>query len=132
MSGALSVSFAGTTGQPAASASVGTVTAGTWATAVTASASASSVAAGGSVTISGSVARTYAGATSPASGVRVKVTFKATGSSTTTLVSSVTTTATGTFTARVFPKASGTWTVTLSDVPGYANDSSDPLTVSVS
>lgn len=132
VSGTLSVSYAGAAGQPAASTSVGPVTAGTWSTAVTASASASSVAAGGSVTITGSVARTYGGATSPAPGLRVKVTFRATGSSTTTLVSSVTTTATGTFTARVYPKASGSWTVTLSDVPGYANDSSDPLGVAVS
>lgn len=131
VSGTLAVSYAGTTGQPAASATVGAVTAGTWSTAVTASASASSVPTGGALTLTGSATRTYAGATSPASGLRLKVTFRATGSATSTLVSSVTTTVGGTFTAKVYPKASGTWTITLSDLAGYAPASSAGLGVSV-
>ncbi|MEV4999989.1 hypothetical protein [Nocardioides sp. LML1-1-1.1] len=130
-SGTLAVSYAGTTGQPAASATVGTVTAATWSTALSASASATRVAPGGALTITGALSRTYAGASTPAPALRLKVTFRAAGSSTTTVVSSVTTTATGAFSAKVLPKASGTWTVTLSDTPGYAPAASSGLTVSV-
>ncbi|NHA01425.1 hypothetical protein G5V59_20630 [Nocardioides sp. W3-2-3] len=130
-SGTLAATYAGTTGQPAASATIGAVSAATWSTALGASASAGQVTPGGALTITGAVTRTYAGASSPAAGLRLKVTFRATGSSTTTVVSSVTTTATGTFTAKVLPKASGTWTVTLSDTPGYAPAASSGLAVTV-
>jgi 5-hydroxyisourate hydrolase-like protein (transthyretin family) len=132
VSGTLSVSYAGASGQPAAKVDVGAVTAVSWSTAVTASASSSTVAAGGSVTLSGSVSRTWSGATSPAPAIKVKVTFRATGSSTTTVVSTVTTTTSGTFTAKVYPKASGTWTLTVSDVAGYVSANSSPLTITVS
>ncbi|KRB78593.1 hypothetical protein ASE01_04905 [Nocardioides sp. Root190] len=132
VSGTLAVAYAGTTGQPAARTDVGAVTAATWSTAVTASASTSSVAPGGFVTLTGSATRTWNGSTVPAAGLRLKVTFRATGSSTTAVVSSATTTTSGTFTARVYPKASGTWTVTLSDIAGYAPASSAALPVSVS
>ncbi len=131
VSGLLHVAYAGAAGQPATRTDIGAVVAGTWTTAVTATRSAASVVLGGSVTISGSVTRTYAGTTLPAPGLRVKVTFRPTGGSTSSLVSTVTTTATGTFTARVYPKASGTWTATLSGVAGYTDDSADPLTISV-
>lgn len=132
VSGTLSVSYAGTTGQPAARADVGPVVAGTWSTAVTAGSSAASVAAGGSVTLTGSVSRAYRGATSPAAGLRLRLVFRATGSSTGTVVGYATTTTSGTFTARAYPKASGTWTVVLSATPGYADASSAPLAVAVS
>ncbi|WP_182378028.1 hypothetical protein [Nocardioides sp. WS12] len=131
VSGLLYVAYAGAAGQPAARADIGAVVSGTWTTTVTASRSAASVVLGGSVTITGSVTRTYLGATLPAPGLRVKVTFQPTGGSTSTLVSTVTTTTAGTFTARVYPKASGTWTATLSGVAGYADDSADPLTITV-
>ncbi|MCX6399091.1 MAG: hypothetical protein NTX33_04060 [Propionibacteriales bacterium] len=131
VSGRLSVVYAGAAGQPATSADVGAVVAGTWTTSVTSTASVSSVVAGGSVTISGSVSRTYGGSTLPAAGLRVKVTFRATGGAT-VIVSTVTTTAAGTFIARVFPKASGTWTATVSGVAGYSDDSGEPMTVSLS
>lgn len=130
--GTLAIAYAGTTGQPAARVDVGGVTAATWSTAVTASVSAASVPLGGSVTITGSATRSWNGTTSPAAGLRLKVTFRATGSSTTTLVSSVSTTTSGTFTARVYPKLGGTWTVTLSDLAGYAPSSSSGLAVNVS
>ncbi|MFW6868492.1 hypothetical protein ACOACQ_13955 [Nocardioides sp. CPCC 206347] len=131
VSGLLYVSYAGAAGQPATRTDIGAVVAGTWTSAVTATRSAGSVALGGSVTISGSVTRTYAGTTLPAPGVRVKVAFQPTGGSTSALVATVTTTATGTFTARVYPKASGAWTATLSGLAGYTDDAADPLTISV-
>ena len=131
VSGTLSVSYAGAAGQPAAKADVGTVTAGTWTTAVTAASSASSVALGGSVSLTGSVTKSYQGVAGPAAALRVKVGFRPTGSSTTTVVVSVTTTASGTFSARVYPKASGTWTVAVSGIAGYADATSASLPVSV-
>lgn len=131
VSGVLSVVYAGAAGQPAARTDVGAVVAGTWTTTVTATRSAASVTLGGSVTISGSVTRAYLGATVAAPGLRVKVSFRPTGGATTTLVATVTTTATGTFSARVYPKASGTWTATVSGVAGYTDDSADPLTVTL-
>ncbi|UUW90316.1 hypothetical protein [Pimelobacter simplex] len=135
VSGTLSVTSAAAAGQPAASAAVGPVVAGTWTTALTATASASSVPAGGSVTLSGSVSRTYAaaGATapSPASGLRLKVTFRATGSATSTVVGTPTTTAGGTFTLKVLPKGAGTWTVSLPAVAGYTAAEAAPLTIGI-
>lgn len=131
VSGTLAVSYAGTTGQPAASATVGAVSAATWSTAVSATASATRVAPGGALTIAGTATRTYAGATTAAPALRLKVTFRATGSATTTVVSSVTTTSSGSFAAKVYPRASGTWTVTLADLPGYAPASSSGLAVTV-
>ncbi|GAA3678316.1 hypothetical protein GCM10022237_42140 [Nocardioides ginsengisoli] len=131
VSGVLSVTFAGVAGQPAATATVGSVTAGTWTTAVTATASASTVAPGGAVTLSGSATRTYGGSTGPAPTLRLTVRFKATGSSTSTVVAAATTSATGAWTLRVLPKASGTWTVSVSEVVGYANTEATPLTINV-
>lgn len=131
VSGVLSVSYVGTTGQPAAKTDVASVVAGTWTPALTAATSSSSVVLGGSVSVTGSVTRTYQGVTGPASGLRVKVSFRATGSTTTTVVASATTTTSGTFTARVYPKASGTWTVSVSAVAGYADATSAALPVSV-
>lgn len=131
VSGTLSVRYAGATGQPAASATVGPVTAGTWTTAVTATSSASTVVAGGSVVLSGAVTRTYLGTTLPAPGLRLTVTFRATGSTSTVVVISPTTTSTGAWTARVYPKASGTWTVSLAGVAGYTGSAAAPLTVAV-
>lgn len=128
--GTLSVRFAGVTGQPAASQVVGPVTAGTWTTAVTSTASASTVAAGGSVALSGSVTKTYAGTTAPAGGVRVSVYFQ-TGTATPVLVTSATTTTSGTYSVRVYPKASGTWTVKVNAVTGYAASAAAALTVNV-
>jgi len=132
LSGTLSVAYAGTAGQPAATVALGTATAGTWSTATTASVSTGSVPLGGSVTFTGSVSRTYAGVTSAAPSVRVAATFTPTGSSTTTLVATATTTSTGTFTLRVYPKASGTWRLVVNPVIGYGGSTSAGLPVTVS
>ncbi|MBO9524471.1 MAG: hypothetical protein J7518_23270 [Nocardioidaceae bacterium] len=132
VSGTLSVAYAGAPGQPASSVTVGTVTAGTWTTAVTANASAGSVVLGGSVTFTGSVTKTYGGSTVPAGSLRVVASFTPTGSTTRTLVTSGTTTASGTYTLRVFPKATGTWTLTVPTAPGYAESTATPRTITVS
>jgi hypothetical protein len=98
---------------------------------VTATASTNRVPVGGSATLTGSVTKTFGGATVPAGAIRVAAFFTPTGSTTRTLVSSVTTTSTGTFTLRVLPKASGTWTVVLSPVAGYAGSESAGLGITV-
>ncbi|WP_418064227.1 hypothetical protein [Pimelobacter simplex] len=131
VSGVLSVTYAGAAGQPAASSAIGPVTAGTWTTAVTATTSASTVAAGGSVTLSGTATRTYGSTTLPAPGLRLKVTFRATGSATSTVVATPTTAANGTFTLRVLPKAAGTWTVSVPAVAGYTAAEAAALTIGI-
>jgi len=131
-SGALVARFAGVTGQPPAQVSLGNVVAGTWSTTLSATASASSVITGGALTLTGSLTRSYGGVTEPAAGVQVRVWFQATGSTTRTLMTTATVSAAGAFSARVLPKVSGTWTVTVSGVPGYADASSASMPVSVS
>jgi len=131
VSGRLSVSHAGAAGQPPAATEVGPVLAGTWTTAVTASSSATSVAPGGAVTLSGTVRRTYAGTTSPAPSLRVTVTFRATGATTGTVVAAATTNAAGAYALRVLPKASGTWTVAVAPVTGYESAAAGPVPVGV-
>ena len=130
LSGAMTASYAGAAGQPAASVDLGPVTAGTWSTAVTASASASQVVLGGSVVLSGSVTRTYAGATSAAGAVKVTAYFTPTGGSP-VAAGSATTSATGAFSLKVLPKSSGSWTVRVTGVAGYGESSSAAMTVSV-
>lgn len=132
VSGTLSVAYAGTAGQPASSVALGPATAGTWSTATTASVSAGSVPLGGAVTFTGSVSRTYAGATSAAPSVRVSATFTPTGSSTATLVAAASTTSTGAFTLKVYPKSSGTWRLVVNPVIGYGGSTSAGLPVTVS
>lgn len=132
VSGVLSVSFAGITGQPAASAEVGAVVAGTWTTALTASASPTSVPAGTAVTLTGVVSKTYDGADQPAVGVKVSVYFQASGATSPTLVTSTTTKTGGTYTARAYPRSTGTWTVKVLPVAGYAGSAAAPVTITVS
>jgi len=130
LSGTMTASYAGAAGQPAASFGLGTVVAGTWTTAVTAAASTDHVIVGGSVVLSGSVTKSYGGSTVPANAIKVSAYFTPTGGSP-ALVSGVTTSATGTFSLKVLPKASGTWTVRVTGVVGYGESSSSALAVSV-
>jgi len=131
VTGTLSVSYAGAAGQPAASTPIGPVVAGTWSTSISASASATSVVAGGSFVLTGSVGRTYGGNTQPAAGVRVSVYFTPSGGSP-TLMKTATTTTTGTYKVTVYPKATGTWTARLVGVVGHADSAATPVAVSVS
>lgn len=131
VNGVLSVVWPGAAGLPTSGADVGSVTAGTWSTALTATTAATSVPVGGYTTLSGSLTRTYAGISSPGARLRLKVVFRATGSTTDTVVTSPTTTATGTFSVRIYPKASGTWRVTLTSTLGYADATSATRTVTV-
>lgn len=132
ISGTLSAVYAGAAGQPAASVALGTATAGTWSTATTATASTAAVPLGGLVTFTGSVTRTYAGATSAAPSVRVSAYFTPTGSSTAVLVTSATTSSTGAFTLRTYPKATGSWRLVVNPVIGYGGSTSASLPVTVS
>ena len=131
LSGALVAKYAGTTGQPAAQVALGNVVAGTWTSTLSATASASRVPVGGSLTLTGSLTRSYQGLSQPAAGVRLSVYFQASGSSTRTAVASASVSAAGTFSVKVLPKATGTWTVVLSEVAGYANATSAGLPVTV-
>ncbi len=132
LSGTLAARYNGASGQPADEVALGSVTAGTWTTAVTATASASSVPLGGTVVLSGSVTRSYGGTTQPATAIKVSAYFTPTGSTTATLAGTATTTATGTYSLKVAPKASGTWQVRVVGVAGHGESSSATKAVSVS
>jgi hypothetical protein len=131
VSGALVAVYAGTAGQPAASVALGPVVAGTWTPTVTATPSATHVSAGAAVTMTGSVTRTYAGSTGPAPSVKVSAYFTPSGSTTRTLLGSATTGTGGGYTLRLLPKGTGTWTMRVTGVAGYAEASADDVVVTV-
>lgn len=131
VAGVLTARYAGAAGQPAASVDLGPVTVGTWSTALSATASASSVVTGTAVTFSGTLSRSYAGTTKPAGAQKVRLYLTPTGG-VPTLVSTVTTTTAGTWTARTYPKVSGTWKAVFAPVTGYAGSESAALPVTVS
>ncbi|HEV2885411.1 MAG TPA: hypothetical protein VGX49_00750, partial [Jatrophihabitans sp.] len=72
-SGVLSAWFAGTAGQPAAGATAGSLTVGTWTPALTLAAQAGQQLAGAANRLTGTVSRSYAGATGPAPAVTVRI-----------------------------------------------------------
>lgn len=130
VSGELTVSYVGTPGVPAASTTVGTVTAGTWTPALTAPvASPAAGAAGTARTITGSVTRSYDGVTEPAKSVKLTILVQPVGGTLTSL--STTTTSTGTYTLKVYPKVTTTYTVRVLSVAGYAYATSTPVTLTV-
>jgi hypothetical protein len=120
-SGEMSLVYAGSAGQPAKTISLGNVVAGTWSTAMTLNATATDVVAGSSVTLTGAVARTYLGATSPAPNLRLLVQFQPTGSATWTTVAYPYTTTLGTYSQRVYPRYDGTYRVLVNNLVGYSN-----------
>ena len=105
--------------------------AGTWSTELIATTSATEVPVGGWMTVSGSLTRSYGGLTQPATGARPLVYFQAAGSSTRVAVAYASVSASGAFAVRVYPKATGTWTVVLSGLAGHANASSAALQVTL-
>ena len=125
VSGTMTVSYAGAAGLPADSVSLGSVTAGTWATAITLTGTPY----GSGFLLNGVVSKTYAGVTSAAPGVRVKVVFTPNATGVPALVSAVTTNASGGYTAKVYPSVSGTYRVQVSGQPGYADSGSGTHTI---
>ena len=130
VSGEMTVVYAGAAGLPAASADVDTVTAASWDTSIsTPVASPASVAAGKPATVTGTVTRSYDGASEPAKALALSVTVQpTTGSATTT---KVTTTATGAFTLKVAPKVTTTYTVKVLGVAGHDDATASPVTITV-
>jgi hypothetical protein len=124
--GTLSAVFAGATGLPADSVGLGAVTVGTWTPAVTVASTRTTTV----VTLTGTVTRTYAGATSAAPSVPVKVYATPAGGSTPVLVATVSTGANGTWVARVTPRVATGYTAQVVRVVGYADASSPRLDVS--
>jgi hypothetical protein len=131
LTGEVSVVYAGAAGLPAASDSAGPVTVGTWPPSLTLASSASSVLLGGSVILSGEVNRSYGGATELARGVRIQLVLTPASGAAPVLLSTVASTATGTYRATVFPRASGTVTAVISGVVGYDNASSSGVRLPV-
>ena len=120
VSGTLTASYAGGAGLPADSVALGSVTAGTWSTAVTMTAAPFST----GYLLDGVVRKTYAGTTVPAAGVRVKVMFTPRSTGVPRQVGSVVTNASGGYTAKVYPSVRGTHRVVVSGRAGYADSAS--------
>jgi hypothetical protein len=131
VSGTMSVSFAGSTVLPAATAMVGPVVASSWGTSVTLAGTKTVTSTGTTVQLAGAVARSYAGTSSPAKGLRVKVWFTPSTTGVPVLVSTVTTTSTGTFGARLYPKVAGSYTAAVSGVVGYTDSTSPTVPVTL-
>lgn len=130
ISGVLSVRYAGTAGQPAASAEIGPVNVGTWTTQLTAAASSTSIGAGGSTTVTGTVTKTYRGTTQPAPGLKVSLFFTP-GAGGRSLLGTASTSTKGTFTAKVRPRSSGVLSLLLAAVPGYSESVGGPWAITV-
>ncbi len=131
-SGTLSVSYAGSSLQPAATTGLGDVTVGSWSTSLSVEGSAASLPARGALTLTGALTRSYGDVTEGPKGVRLQVWFEPADGGPATLVSTRTTTTDGVFSARVVPRATGTWSVTLSTVAGYADAVSPSWVATVS
>ncbi|HST49856.1 hypothetical protein [Jatrophihabitans sp.] len=129
-SGVLSAVFAGTAGQPAATAAIGSLTVGTWTPAVTLAAQASQQLAGAGNRLTGTVTRSYGGVTGPAPGVPVRI-YLQTSTGASVLLSSTSTTAAGAFTVTAAPVENGTLVARVASVAGYADAASAGVPVAV-
>jgi hypothetical protein len=130
VSGTLRVVYAGTSTLPGVTTELGDAAAGTWGTALTAAPALSSVAPSTSVAVTGTLTRSYGGASEPARSVPVKIYARAAGASA-DVVTSTSTTATGTFKAVVRPKVTTTYTVRVVGVAHYDDAEADAFTVTV-
>lgn len=130
VSGTLTAVFAGAAGQPAASVTLGSLTVGTWTPALTLAARYATQKAGTSNVFSGSVTRTYNGTTGPAPGVTVKL-YLRTAAGTETLLRSLATTSTGTFSTITYLTTGGTLYARVVSAAGYADASSPGVAVTV-
>jgi hypothetical protein len=131
VTGAMSVSFAGSTVLPAATADVDQVVAAAWGTAVTLSGTRTVTTTGTTAQLAGTVTRSYGGTTGPAKGLRLKVWFTPAATGVPVLASTVTTTTTGRFAVRLTVKAAGSYTAAVSGVAGHADSTSEGYPVTL-
>ncbi|MCW2524953.1 MAG: hypothetical protein JWO63_3288 [Frankiales bacterium] len=127
----ISAVYAGAAGQPAATATAGAVRVAAWTTKLALAVSRRSLAAGDSDAVSGTATRSYAGASSAAAALPVRV-YLTTRTGTTLLLATTSTTSAGRFAATVRPTENGTLTARVVSVPGYANSTSAGIAVTVS
>jgi hypothetical protein len=125
LSGTMTVVYAGAAGLPADSVSLGSVTAGSWTSAITMSGAPY----GTGFQLTGSVTKTYGGVTKPAGAVKVRVYFTPSSTGVAALVSSVNTNAAGGYAAKVYPSVSGSYKTVVTDVVGYADSTSGTFSV---
>lgn len=122
--------YAGTAGRPAASATAGSLTVGTWTPALTLTAATSQQLAGAANRVSGTVTRSYGGATVAAPSVPVRI-YPHTTTGANVLLSTVSTSVTGTFAVNVAPAENGTLVAKVMTVPGYLDAASSTVPVTV-
>jgi hypothetical protein len=124
-SGTMTVVYAGATGVPADSVDLGAVTASPWTSAITVTGAPYST----GFQLTGTVTKSYGGATKAAGGVRVKVYFTPTATGVPVLVTSVSVNTSGSYAARVYPRVSGSYQSSVSGVAGYTDSTSGTFSV---
>ncbi|SDJ04845.1 hypothetical protein SAMN05444157_1461 [Frankineae bacterium MT45] len=129
VAGTISAVFLGVAGLPAASATVGAISVGTWDTGVTVSATANQVA-GVLNTVTGTMTRSYAGSTISAPGLPVRIYLQTTAGAT-VLVGSGTTNAVGGYAVRTYSQENGTLVAKFAGATGYAQADSSAFAVDV-
>ena len=129
-SGVLSARFAGTAGQPVAEATVGSLTVGAWTPAVTLAAQTGQQLAGAANRLTGTLSRSYAGATTAAPGVPIRI-YLQTTTGASVLLATTSTTTTGTFAVTAAPTENGTLTAKVASVAGYADAASAGVPIAV-
>ena len=130
--GTLNVTYPGAPGLPAATATAGPVTAGTWTPMLALNASSTAFRAGTVVAFTGTATRTYNGVTQTAGGLLVRVYLQPASGGTPVVLGYVVTSSTGAFTVKAAPNLSGTITANVTGMVGYTNAASAPITVTVS
>jgi len=128
--GSLSAVYAGGPGLPAASAGVGALTVGTWATSLTLAVQNGQQAAGAANPVTGTLTREYGGASSYAPAVPVGIYLLNTVGGT-SLLRTVLTNSAGQFSSTVAPLENGTLIAKVVSVAGYADAASAPVAVAV-
>lgn len=125
-SGTMTVGYLGAPGLPADSVTIGSVTVGDWTPALTLT----GTRVGTAYNLTGTVTRTYGGATEPGALVPVKIYFTPTSTGVAAAVGSATSKAAGTFALKVSPKVAGSYTARVVNLTGYAGASSSAYGVS--
>ncbi len=127
VSGAMSVVYAGAAGLPADSVALGAVTAGNWSPSL----SLTGIRATTGYTLTGTVNLAYGATTEPGARVSVRLYFTPTSTGVPAAAGSSTSTTSGTFTSRVFPKVAGSYTARVVGLAGHTDASSNPFQVTV-
>jgi hypothetical protein len=119
----ISATYSGAAGQPSASVSTGPVRVAPWTTRATVAASRRSITAGDPIAVTGTVTRSYNGASSAAGGLPVRI-YLTTSTKASVLLASTTTNSAGRFSVVARPTENGTLVARVLPVAGYMGSNS--------